>query len=71
MLLACSSENDIFYFALLLQEEPKRAFLVEHKKLNNEDTKSMISQELVVLEDSKEVKCSEFADELIKNINNN
>ena len=56
MLLVCSTASDVFYFALLMEEEPKRAFLVEHKKLNNEDTKSMISQELVVLEDSKEVK---------------
>ena len=56
MLLVCSTASDVFYFALLMEQEPKRAFLVEHKKLNKEDTKSMISQELVVLEDSKKVK---------------
>jgi len=56
MLLVCSTDSDVFYFALLMEQEPKRAFLVEHKKLNNEDINSMISQELLVLEDSNEVK---------------
>tara|TARA_B100001029_G_C14987941_1_gene410185 strand:- start:237 stop:1109 length:873 start_codon:yes stop_codon:yes gene_type:complete len=56
MLLVCSTASDVFYFSLLMEQEPKRAFLVEHKKLNNEDINSMISQELLVLEDSNEVK---------------
>ena len=56
MLLVCNTDSDLFYFALLMEEEPKRAFLVEHKKLNNEDTNSMISQELLVLEDSMKLK---------------
>ena len=56
MLLACNTTNDIFYFALLMEQEPKRAFLVEHKELNNRNIKRMAAQELVVLDDSKDVK---------------
>ena len=56
MLLVCSSVNDIFYFALLMEEEPKRAFLVEHKELNNRNIKRMPTQELVVLDDSENAK---------------
>ena len=56
MLLACNTTNDLFYFALLMEQEPKRAFLVEHKELNNRNIKRMATQELVVLDDSKDVK---------------
>ena len=56
MLLACNTTNDLFYFALLMEQEPKRAFLVEHKELNNRNIKRMPAQELVVLDDSKNVK---------------
>ena len=56
MLLACNTTNDLFYFALLMEQEPKRAFLVEHKELNNRNTKRMPAQELVVLDDSKNIK---------------
>ena len=56
MLLVCNTTNDLFYFALLMEQEPKRAFLVEHKELNNRNKKRMPAQELVVLDDSKDVK---------------
>ena len=56
MLLVCNTTNDLFYFALLMEQEPKRAFLVEHKELNNRNTKRMPAQELVVLDDSKNIK---------------
>ena len=56
MLLACNTTNDLFYFALLMEQEPKRAFLVEHKELNNRNIKRMPAQELVVLDDSEDVK---------------
>jgi len=56
MLLVCNTTNDLFYFALLMEQEPKRAFLVEHKELNNRNIKRMPAQELVVLDDSKDVK---------------
>ena len=56
MLLVCSTASDVFYFALLMEQEPKRAFLVEHKELNNRNIKRMPAQELVVLDDSEDVK---------------
>ena len=56
MLLVCNTTNDLFYFALLMEQEPKRAFLVEHKELNNRNIKRMPAQELVVLDDSEDVK---------------
>ena len=56
MLLVCRTDSDVFYFSLLMEQDPKRAFLVEHKKLNKTNKKTMANQELVVLEDSNEVK---------------
>jgi len=56
MLLVCSTDSDVFYFSLLMEKEPKRAFLVEHKKLNKTNKKTMANQELVVLEDSNALK---------------
>ena len=56
MLLVCRTDSDVFYFSLLMEQEPKRAFLVEHKKLNKTNIKTMVNQELVVLEDSNDVK---------------
>ena len=56
MLLVCRTTNDLFYFALLMEQEPKRAFLVEHKELNNRNIKRMSTQELVILDDSEDVK---------------
>ena len=56
MLLVCSTASDVFYFSLLMEQEPKRAFLVEHKNINNKNTKRITTQELLVLEDTQEFK---------------
>ena len=55
MLLVCSNLNEVFYFSLLMEQDPKRAFLVKNKKLNN-DNSSLPIQELAILEDSKNAK---------------
>ena len=34
MLLVCSNLNEVFYFSLLMEQDPKRAFLIKNKKLN-------------------------------------
>ena len=36
MLLVCSNLNEVFYFSLLMEQEPKRSFLVKNKKFNND-----------------------------------
>ena len=38
MLLVCSNLNEVFYFSLLMEQNPKRAFLVKNKKLNNDNS---------------------------------
>lgn len=55
MLLVCSNLNEVFYFSLLMEQDPKRAFLVKNKKLNN-DNSSLPIQELAIIEDSKKAK---------------
>jgi len=55
MLLVCSNLNEVFYFSLLMEQNPKRAFLVKNKKLNN-DNSSLPIQELAIIEDSKNAK---------------
>ena len=55
MLLVCSNLNEVFYFSLLMEQDPKRAFLVKNKKLNN-DNSSLPIQELAIIEDSKNAK---------------
>jgi hypothetical protein len=67
MLLVCSTTNDLFYFGLLMEQEPKRAFLVEHKALNNRNIKRMSAQELAVLDDSEDVKIMSTLPEKNKN----
>lgn len=54
MLLVCNAEKDIFYFALFMEQEPKRAFLINH--ISNENDSILPNQELVVLEDAYEKK---------------
>ena len=62
MLLICSNIDQVFYFALLMEQEPKRAFLVKNVKINNTKirnlnrNKSLPIQELVVIEDLDNVK---------------
>ena len=35
MLLICSNVDQVFYFSVWMEEEPKRAFLTKNIKLNN------------------------------------
>ena len=55
MLLVCSDIDQVFYFSLFMEKEPKRAFLVDHKIFKN-NKKSLLAQELVVIEDDENVK---------------
>jgi len=55
ILLVCSNKDEVFYFSLLMEQDPKRAFLVKNKKLNN-DNSSLPIQELAIIEDSKKAK---------------
>ena len=55
MLLVCSDIDQVFYFSLFMEKEPKRAFLVDHKIFKN-NKKSLLAQELVVIEDNENVK---------------
>ena len=52
MLLVCNAGKDIFYFALFMEQEPKRAFLINH--ISNENDNILPNQELVLLEDAYE-----------------
>ena len=55
MLLVCSNIDQVFYFSILMEKEPKRAFLVDHKKFKNMNNILPI-QELVIIEDDEDVK---------------
>ena len=56
MLLLCNTENDMFYISLLMEQEPKRAFLEEHIRNDNNNVNKIKTQELAVLQDSEEIK---------------
>ncbi len=62
ILLVCSTIDQLFYFSLLMEEEPKRAFLIKNIKLNNSksrnsmSTKTLPIQELIIIEDKDNVK---------------
>ena len=62
ILLVCSTVDQVFYFSLLMEEEPKRAFLIKNIKLNNSkskismSTKTLPIQELIIIEDKDNVK---------------
>ena len=62
ILLVCSTIDQVFYFSLLMEEEPKRAFLIKNIKLNNSksrnsmNTKTLPIQELIIIEDKDNVK---------------
>ena len=69
-MLVCSNINEVFYFSLLMEEEPKKAFLIKNIKLNpkirgelivrniksNSINKDLPTQELAVLKDSDLLK---------------
>ena len=54
MLLVCSNIDQVFYFSLFMEKEPKRAFLANHKEFKN--NKTLLAQELVIIEDNDDVK---------------
>ena len=54
MLLVCKTEKEVFYFSLFMEQEPRRAFLINH--ISNENGSILPNQELVVLEDTKKEK---------------
>jgi len=54
ILLICKTEKEVFYFSLFMEQEPKRAFLINH--ISNENGNILPNQELVVLEDAKKEK---------------
>ena len=62
MLLVCSNIDQVFYISLLMEEEPKRAFLIKNIRLENTisrnsmNTKTLPIQELIVIEDRDNVK---------------
>ena len=56
ILLVCDTKNDLFYISLLMEQEPKRAFLQEHIRNDNNNRRKIKPQELVVLEDTEEIK---------------
>ena len=62
ILLVCSTIDQVFYFSLLMEEEPKRAFLIKNIKLNNSKSRNSMStntlpiQELIIIEDKDNVK---------------
>ena len=55
ILLVCSNKDEVFYFSLLMEKEPKRVFLVKNLKLKNKE-KSLPIQELSVIEDNEIIK---------------
>ena len=55
LLLVCSNLNETFYFSLLMEQEPKRAFLVKNINFKNNQN-SLPIQELVVIEDNNDLK---------------
>ena len=63
MLLMCSTNKDIFYIALLMEQEPKRAFIHQHIKIKNklEKVRKMNPQETVIIRENAEIKPQELA----------
>ena len=62
ILLVCSTIDQVFYFSLWMEKEPKRAFLVKNIKLNNSKSRNSMNnktlpiQELIIIEDKDNVK---------------
>ena len=69
-MLVCSNMNEAFYFSLLMEQDPKKAILLENIKLSpkvrgkgivrninpNATNKDLSTQELAVLKDSDLIK---------------
>ena len=54
-LLVCKNIDQVFYIALLMEKEPRRAILKKHEKLK-ENIKKIPSQELFIIEDTNKRK---------------
>lgn len=55
ILLVCSNLDQVFYFSLFMEKEPRRVFLSNHKKFTD-NNKILPAQELFVTEDSDYIK---------------
>lgn len=54
-LLVCKNVDQVFYIALLMEKEPRRAILTKHEKFK-ENIKKIPSQELFIIEDTNKRK---------------
>ena len=56
ILLVCKTENEIFYFSIIMEDKIKSASLIDHKYLSNSSQTKLFEQELFVLKDLDEFK---------------
>ncbi|MBC8301973.1 MAG: hypothetical protein H8E55_40195 [Pelagibacterales bacterium] len=56
ILLVCKTENEIFYFSIIMEDKIKSASLIDHKYLSNIYQTKLFEQELFVLKDLDEFK---------------
>ena len=56
ILLVCKTENEIFYFSIIMEDKIKSASLIDHKYLSNISQTKLFEQELFVLKDLDEFK---------------
>ena len=56
ILLVCKTENEIFYFSIIMEDKIKSASLIDHKYLSNSSQTILFEQELFVLKDLDEFK---------------
>ena len=54
-MLVCKNIDQVFYLSLLMEQEPKRAFLTKNLKFKK-NTKNISSQELFIIEDTEKRK---------------
>jgi len=54
-MLVCKNIDQVFYLSLLMEQEPKRAFLTKNLKFKK-NTKNVSSQELFIIEDTEKRK---------------
>ena len=54
-MLVCKNINQVFYLSLLMEQEPKRAFLTKNLKFKK-NTKNISPQELFIIEDTERRK---------------
>ena len=56
ILLVCKTENEIFYFSIIMEDKIKSASLIDHEYFSNNSQSKLIEQELFVLKDLDEFK---------------